>query len=431
MIRVEAPVTYHTVMLDTLSRDGTARAQITEQNEIGEMHTRVLNVPAGLPGERVTIAVESPAPPPKRRKRHWKARPPRVWITEIHQASPLRVHAACPVFGQCGGCQLQHMRYEAQLEWKRSIVQGLLHDTCHFVDPAVLETVPCDIPWHYRNHMRFSVNREGQPGLTARGSHRVLPLEACPIAHEQINQALHVLNTVSNQRPQVLIRCGAATGQLLIQPHPTENVAQQLAGAGLDLHTETMEERLGGELFRIRPSSFFQTNTVQAEKMAAMVLEGLMVSGQHSQEYPRTIVDAYCGVGTFALLLARHVDKVIAIEESASALKDAQWNLREVSNVEMLKGKVEDLLPTLEGHIDGLVIDPPRAGCQQVVLDALVQHPVKRIVYVSCEPSTLARDLNILCHQYPGYRLLSVQPLDMFPQTAHIECVATLECIYI
>jgi 23S rRNA (uracil1939-C5)-methyltransferase len=141
----------------------------------------------------------------------------------------------------------------------------------------------------------------------------------------------------------------------------------------------------------------------------------------------RTVVDAYCGVGTFALVLAKHVEKVIAIEESASAIKDAQWNLREVHNVEILKGKVEDILPPLAEQIDGLVVDPPRAGCQQVVLDALVQNPVSRVVYVSCEPATLARDLQILCHLHPTYYLQSVQPLDMFPQTAHIESVAILE----
>jgi 23S rRNA (uracil1939-C5)-methyltransferase len=429
MIREEPLTTFHTVTLGALTREGTTLAEITEQNEAGEQHTRTLHVPAGLPEERVTIAVEVPAQPSKRRKRYGKARPLRVWITEIHHASPLRIQASCPVFGVCGGCQLQHMRYEAQLEWKRSIVQELLHDTGGFDNPPVLETAPCDVPWHYRNQMRFSVNRNGQPGLTARGTHRVLPLESCPIAHEQINRALDVLSAVPNQRPQVLIRCGAATGQMLIQPHPDQNLAQQLVEAKLDLHTETMEEILGGEQFRIRPSSFFQTNTAQAEKMAKMVLDGLVISAQYSHERPRTIVDAYCGVGTFTLLLARHVDKVIAIEESASAIKDAQWNLREVSNVEILKGKVEELLPTLVCHIDGLVIDPPRAGCQQVVLDALVQQPADRIVYVSCEPSTLARDLNILCHFHPTYRLLSVQPLDMFPQTAHIECVAILECI--
>lgn len=428
MIREAPLITYHTVTLGALTRAGDAFAEIVEQDEAGQQHTWTLPVPAGLPGERVTIAVEAPPPPPKRRKRYWKARPPRVWITEIHQASPLRIQASCPVFGVCGGCQLQHMRYEAQLEWKRSVVEGLLHEIGGFADPPLRETVPCDIPWHYRNHMRFSVNRNGQPGLTARGTHRVLPLESCPIAHEQINRALGVLSNVPNQRPQVLIRCGAATGQMLLQPHPDQNIVQQLAEAGLDLRCETMEEMLGGEMYRIRPSSFFQTNTAQAEKMAQMVLDGLTLAPtQLRNRHPHTIVDAYCGVGTFALLLSPHVDNVIAIEESPSAIKDAQWNLREVSNVEILKGKVEDLLPTLECHVDGLVIDPPRAGCQQVVLDALVQHPADRIVYVSCDPSTLARDLNILCHLHPTYRLQSVQPLDMFPQTAHIECVAVLE----
>ncbi len=429
MIREEPLITYHTVTLGALTRAGDALAEIVEQDEAGQQHTRTLHVPAGLPGERVTIAVEAPAPPPKQRRRYWKARPPRVWITEIHQASPLRIQASCPVFGACGGCQLQHMHYGAQLEWKRSVVQGLLHEIGGFDNPPLCETVPCDIPWHYRNHMRFSVNRNGQPGLTARGTHRVLPLESCPIAHEQINRALGVLSNVPNERPQVLIRCGAATGQVLLQPHPDPNIALQLAEAGLDLRSETMEEILSGEMFRIRPSSFFQTNTAQAEKMARMVLDGLSTQHQNVREHPRTVVDAYCGVGTFALLLARHVDNVIAIEESASAIKDAQWNLREVSNVAILKGKVEDLLPTLECHVDGLVIDPPRAGCQQAVLDALVQHLADRIVYVSCDPATLARDLNILCHLHPTYRLQSVQPLDMFPQTAHIECVAVLERI--
>jgi 23S rRNA (uracil1939-C5)-methyltransferase len=221
-----------------------------------------------------------------------------------------------------------------------------------------------------------------------------------------------------------------------------------LTGAGLDVRADTMEEELAGETFRIRTSSFFQTNTVQAEKMVSLVLQGLLEESEPhhvgaqfiaplhdgvrpfgNSKHPLTIVDAYCGVGTFSLLMARHVEQVIAIEESPSAIQDAQWNLRDVGNVEILKGKVEDLLPSLSSHIDGLVIDPPRAGCQQVVLDALILHRVARIVYVSCDPETLARDLNILCHLQPAYRLRSVQPLDMFPQTAHIECVTVLESI--
>ncbi len=426
----ERSITYYTVTLGALTREGDALAEIVEQDEAGEQYTQTLHVPAGLTGEHVTIAVEAPLMPrPGRRSRRWKQRPPRVWITEIHTPSALRVSAPCPVFGTCGGCQLQHMQYEAQLEWKRSIVQQLLHTIGGFENPPLLATVPCDVPWHYRNHMRFSVNRAGQPGLTARGTHRVLPLVNCPIAHKQINNAMEVLSQHVNPQPQVLIRCGAASGQMLIQPTQPEDVAQELAPKGLNLHTETMDEVLSGETFRIRPSSFFQTNTAQAEKMAQMVLQGLLSVHEHSEEQAKklTVVDAYCGVGTFALLLARHVGKVIAIEESASAIKDAQWNLRNVENVAILKGKVEAVLPDIAAGLDGLVIDPPRAGCQQVVLDALIQHPVASIVYVSCDPSTLARDLNILCHIHPTYRLRSVQPLDMFPQTAHIECITVLE----
>lgn len=425
----ERSITYHTVTLGALTREGDAMAEIVmRDDETGEEHTEVLYVPAGLPGEFVTIAVEEPLKPrPGKRSRRWKQRPPRIWVTEIHDASPLRVQAPCPVFGTCGGCQLQHMQYEAQLEWKRGIVQQLLRNIGNFDEPPLLATVPSDIPWHYRNHMRFSVNRSGQAGLTARGTHRVLPLTNCPIAHEQINRALTVLSQQQNAQPQVLIRCGAASGQMLIQPHQADAVVEQLATQGNAVQTETMDEVLSGQTFRIRPSSFFQTNTAQAEKMMHMVLQGILSMHQEAEAKKLTIVDAYCGVGTFALLLAQHVGRVIAIEESASAIKDAQWNLRDVANVDILKGKVEAVLPDIAAGLDGLVIDPPRAGCQEVVLDALIQHPVASIVYVSCDPSTLARDLNILCHIHPTYRLRSIQPLDMFPQTAHIECVAVLE----
>ncbi|MBE3560951.1 MAG: class I SAM-dependent RNA methyltransferase [Ktedonobacteraceae bacterium] len=426
-------ITYYNVTLGDLTREGDTLAEILLQQADGETRTQTVRVPAGLPGERVTIAVEVPPERTGRRRHARKPRPLRVWITDIQEPSPLRIQAPCPVFGTCGGCQLQHMRYEAQLAWKREIVRRALQEIGGFPEPPLLDTIPCAIPWHYRNHMRFSVNREGQPGLTARGTHRVLPLTTCPIAHTQINRALDILSRHIHPRPQLLIRCGAASGQVLIQPAQPEEVARELVAAGLDVRTETMEEHLAGETFRIRPSSFFQTNTAQAEKMVQMVLDGLLpLREQHAnrpekQGEPLTVVDAYCGVGTFSLLLAHHFDRVIAIEESASAIKDAQWNLRTVNNVEIIKGKVEEVLPAYVGHLDGLVIDPPRAGCQRMVLDALAHYPVQRLVYVSCEPSTLARDLHILCQEQSAYHLCQVQPLDMFPQTAHIECIAILE----
>jgi 23S rRNA (uracil1939-C5)-methyltransferase len=426
--QAQRPITYHTVTLGELNRAGEALAEISMFSEQGASEIQQLGVPAGLPGERVTIAVEAPPEPrPGKKRRRWKPRPPRIWISEILEPSPLRVQALCPVFGTCGGCQFQHLRYEEQLIWKRETVRQLLQQIGNFEQPPLLDTVGCALPWHYRNQMRFSVNRSGQPGLTARGTHRVLPLSECPIAHKQINRALSILSQHEHPRPQVLVRCGAASKQMLIQPAQSKEITQELAAAGLDVHTETMEEQLAGATFRIRPSSFFQTNTEQAEQMMRMVLEGLLPLCEQTGNDPLTVVDAYCGVGTFALALSRHFESVIAIEESASAIKDARWNLREVNNVEIVQGKVEDVLPARVGQLAGLVIDPPRAGCQRSVLDALANFPVQRIVYVSCDPSTLARDLDILCHVHATYRLRSVQPLDMFPQTAHIECVAILE----
>lgn len=215
-MRDERPPTCYTVTLGELTREGLALAEISEPGPNGEVHTTVLHVPAGLPGERVTIAVEPPLAPPKRRKRHWKPYPRRVEIIAIHEPSPLRVQARCPVFGVCGGCQFQHLQYGAQLEWKREMVRELLREIGHFEQPPLLDTVPCADPWHYRNHMRFSVNREGRPGLTARGTHRVLPLTSCPIAHEAINTSLAIFSQQVNPRPQVLVRCGSATRQVLI-----------------------------------------------------------------------------------------------------------------------------------------------------------------------------------------------------------------------
>jgi 23S rRNA (uracil1939-C5)-methyltransferase len=298
----------------------------------------------------------------------------------------------------------------------------------------VAQTIGCANPWGYRNHMRFSVDRLGRAGLTARGSHRVIPLRACPIAHPLINWALQVCCDVALSRPQLLVRCGAASGQVLIQPAPGAELRARLDAIGLDVRTEDLTEALqvapvgdgetglnSGAAFRIRPSSFFQTNTAQANQMAALVLAGLP-SGPGT-----TLVDAYCGVGTFAALLARRAGHVLAIEESASAVRDARWNLRDCSNVTIVQGRAEAVLPGIIERLDGLVIDPPRAGCGRSVLDALAARRVPRVAYVSCDPSTLARDLAYLCLTLGAYSMVQAQPLDMFPQTAHIETIVTLE----
>jgi 23S rRNA (uracil1939-C5)-methyltransferase len=373
----------------------------------------------GLPGEVVEVELRWSLPRPGRKPSR-RVPPPLARVVAVIGAAPERVPPECPVFGECGGCQLQHLAYEAQIAWKAERVRAALV-RAGLVEVPVAPTIGCTPPWGYRNQMRFSVNREGQAGLTARGSRRILPLTNCPIAHPRINDALERLAGEPQPQPQVLLRYGAGTGELLMQPAPSEATRARLVAAGLDPCTESFEEVMGGAHFRIRPSSFFQTNTAQANRMAALVLERLPAGPEV------TLVDAYCGVGTFARLLAARGGHVIAIEESASSIRDAQWNLREAPNVEIVQAKVEEVLPQMTRRLDGLVIDPPRAGCQRPVLDALAERRVPRVVYVSCDPDTLARDLAYLCVRQGAYRVASIQPLDMFPQTAHIENIATLE----
>jgi 23S rRNA (uracil1939-C5)-methyltransferase len=377
-------------------------------------------VVGALPGEIVEVEARWRLPRPGRRRKRLK--PPMLRVMCVTEAAPGRVAAPCPVFGVCGGCQLQHMDYAAQLAWKTEHMCSLLAEA-GFADAPVRDAIGCNPPWNYRNHMRFSVNREGRVGLTARGTSRVLPLTRCDIAVERINDALAILARHVLPRPQALVRYGAGTGQMLLQPAPSGELREELEALGVKLRDQEFEEELAGHHFRIRPSSFFQTNTAQANVMARLALEALP-SGNDV-----TLVDAYCGVGTFARLMAERAGRVLAIEESESAIRDARANLADAPSVEIMKGKVEALLPALSERLDGLVIDPPRAGCQRPVLDALIARRVPRVVYISCGPESLARDLAILCQESGAYHLASLQPLDMFPQTAHIENIAVLEAV--
>lgn len=361
-----------------LDADGTARADVVETlsspsedgflaiygqawRERPELRRRLatFNVTGGLPGELIELEVTWSLPRPgRRRARHTPE--PTTRLTRVVEAAADRVAARCAVFGECGGCQFQTLAYPVQLAWKTKRVSDLMRDA-GFDDPPVMPAIGCAEPWGYRNHMRFAVNREGQVGLTARGTRRVLPLTDCPIADRHINQVLTLLAGEPQPRPQALVRYGVATNHILIQPTPNEETRATLVALGMEPRETEMEEDLGGARFRIRPSSFFQTNTAQAEVMARLALAALPSGPQV------TLVDAYCGVGVFARLMAAQAGRVIAIEESASAVRDARWNLRDSPNVEIVQAKVEDDLPLRVERLDGLIIDPPRAGCQRPV----------------------------------------------------------------
>ena len=333
-------------------------------------------------------------------------------VVGVREPSPDRVKPRCEYFGVCGGCQLQHIDYPAQLELKRRVVAEQLRRIGKLPDIEVLPTLPSPDPWHYRNHARFSVDREGYLGFTMRGRKRIVHTMNCYIVHPRIRDTMQELQGRCTGLRQVALRVGVNTGDTLIQPPLGERAPEIESGQ------RTFEEELLGERFRVSAASFFQVNTAQAENLIRLVRDGLALTQDD------VLLDAYAGVGTFAKTLAPLVRSVIAIEVSSSSVADGRINTEHVGNVHWIEGEVEALLPSLTERPTAVVLDPSRQGCGVPALDALIAAEVPRIAYVSCEPATLARDLRLLVDG--GYQLAHVQPVDLFPQTYHIECVAVL-----
>ena len=389
-------------------REETLRLFLEDWGQVGRAvaHHEGLEVQVfgGIPGEEVLAEVI------RHRPGYMAAQ-----VTEVLKSSPYRVSSPCPYFGPCTGCQWQHVDYEHQLRLKRQAVIDALGPVDGFEPSLVSATLPAPEQYGYRNHARFTVGRrKGELGFVNRDSRRFIPVQECLLMHPRINEALAQLQGRCSETSQLSLRYGTATGDFLIQPKLKSGEVPLPSGQ------KHYREALDGKAFRIAASSFFQVNTPQAERMVELVKEGLELSGKE------LVVDAYAGVGTFAISLAPHAAEVIAIEESTSAVEDAILNAEGVEGVRFLVGKTEEVLAHLEDRPHGVVLDPPRAGCHERALEALVRLAPRRVVYVSCDPETLGRDLEILCRG--AFSLERVQPIDMFPQTHHVECIATLSC---
>ena len=366
----------------------------------------VINVFGGIPGEEVEGRIL------RYRRRRRRREQVSAIVTDVLKPSPHRVPSPCPYFGPCSGCQWQHIEYPHQLSLKRQAVERELRQFAELDDVTVSETIPSPEEFGYRNHARFTVRREGTLGFNNRMTRRFVRIERCMLMNSRINEILSMLQDRCRETTNLTVRYGMNTSDWLVQPTLKSDDVPLPTGQ------KHYREKLLAREFRIASPSFFQVNTRQAERLVLLVNERLKLAGNE------ILVDAYAGVGVFAVLLAPSVKRVIAIEESEAAIKDAFVNATGIENLEFRQGRTEDVLGNLGFRPDAVVLDPPRLGCGPAALDAIVRWAPTRTVYVSCDPQTLARDLRVLVRG--GLRLETVEPVDMFPQTHHVECVATL-----
>ena len=366
---------------------------------------RVAFVEYGLPGERVLAEIKSES-----------ASYIEATTVEVREPSPQRVEPRCEYFGRCGGCQLQHVAYGEQLRLKTEVVREQLQRIGGFEEAPLLEMIGMAHPWAYRNHMRFTVRRDGEIGFMEHGTHRFLRIDHCEIALPAANRVLRDAQGRTMQTKQLTVRAGEHSAEQLVQPRLRWRPGRRgNTRSGQPFY----HELLRGARYRVSSPAFFQVNSRQAERLIELV-----VARARAVE-PRLVVDAYSGVGTFAVALAQVVPDVVTIEESAAAGDDAEVNLAPYPNVRRIVGSVEEQLPGLLPQPDVVVLDPPRVGLSASIVEALAASAVRRVVYVSCEPATLARDLRRFVDG--GFTLSEVQPIDMFPHTQHIECVTTLD----
>lgn len=352
---------------------------------------KAIFVQSGIAGERVQAVVI------EERKGFSRAR-----AIDVIEPSADRVRPRCPHFGfeatACGGCHWQHIDYVAQVRFKTDIVREQFRRIGRIDDAPVHNTIPSPEAWAYRNHAQFSIAPGGRPGFQAARSNRSVAIDECHIVQAPIARWLQANRTARGDR--VDVRVDAAGDAIAGDSRSPSPVSLKVKAAS----------------FRVSPGSFFQVNTSLIETLVDAALGAL------DARTGETILDAYCGVGLFARFIAPIAGRVIGIESSPGAIADARENLAAFGNIELRQGEVETEIPEI-GQVDAAIVDPPRAGCgPQTIAGLIAAHP-KRLVYVSCDPSTLARDARQLIDG--GYRLVGVQPLDMFPQTYHIECVAT------
>lgn len=387
---------------------------------------------------------------------------------DILEKSPYRVDSKCEYSDQCDGCELHNLKYDKQLELKKNIVKNNLKRIGKIEDILVKDTIGMEYPYRYRNKGEFKVGKGYQIGYFKRGTHEIYPVEKSIIQKETVDVVIRLLKEFmmkykvdgydrKNKRGiiknlvvrttrdnRVMVVIVTSTDKL---PHKDEliemlanqeqikvvSIYQNINNKGTSVILGPKDIKLYGEdriidyigeyRFFISPKSFFQVNPIQTEVLYNKAVEYLDLKGSE------TVADLYCGIGTISLYISKYVKKVYGVEIVKEAIEDANENkrLNGIDNVEFILGKSENVLPMLieKGiKLDAIVVDPPRKGLDKSLIDSIARANPEKIVYVSCNPSTLARDLGYLVEE--GYKVVEAQPVDMFPHTMHVECVTLM-----
>lgn len=395
-------------------------------------------VPGALIGDRISYRLI------QRRKKIWRGE-----LNRILNPSPNRIPSPCKYFPKCGGCQLLNYKYSGQLKAKRKKVEEVLRRIGKVNNVLVEKVIPSEEIFHYRNHLQCKVVN-GKIGFYASNSKEHVPITTCKIAGENTNalikklqdhRELKDLTQVSfreNSYGEVMIIYSTKKNQKiknnllasLIEPYVT-SIYQGMEAKGkghfeknftLIYKKKEFQEELLGNQYVISPGSFFQVNKKQGERLYQLAIDAL------NPDLKKEYLDLYCGIGSMTIPLAQKSKHVVGIEYIEEAVEAARenGNINKVTNLSFAHGKVESLLEEVlkEKKYEGCILDPPRGGCNKKVLEALVENPIKRLVYVSCNPSTWARDIQRLVAG--GYELEYVQPVDMFCHSMHIELVSRL-----